>query len=61
MDKSENSKEVERLYLQVCNLLKQYRSGGDLIPSRDNFLRTLKTFNRLIEGHKSLLTAIGKL
>ena len=61
MDKSENSKEVEHLYMQVCKLLKQYSSSGDSIPSRDNFLQTLKTFTHLIEGHKSLLTAIGKL
>lgn len=61
MDKSENSKEIENLYLQVCKLLRQYKNSGDSIPSRDSFSHTLKAFNHLIEGHKSLLTAIGKL
>jgi len=59
MEKSENSKDIDLLYLQVCRVLRKYSS--DPVPSKENFLRTLETFKHLVEGHKSLLTAIGKL
>ena len=59
MERSENSKDIDLLYLQICKVLKKY--SGDSIPSKESFFRTLKTFNHLVEGHKSLLTAIGKL
>ena len=59
MEKSENSKDIELLYKQICKILKKYSSES--VPSRESFFRTLKTFNHLVEGHKSLLTAIGKL
>lgn len=57
MDKSENSKDAEKLYLKVCKVLKQYGN----IPSRNDFNLFLKKFIELQEGHKSLLTAIGRL
>ena len=59
MEKSENSKDIDHLYLQICKMLKKY--SGDPIPSKESFIRTIKTFNHLVEGHKSLLVAIGKL
>ncbi len=59
MDKSENLKDAEQLYLKVCKALKQY--GNVSIPSREDFNLQLKKFNSLIEGHKSLLKAIGEL
>jgi hypothetical protein len=59
MEKSESSKDVDRLYIQICKMLKKY--GSSPVPSKENFMRTVSTFNHLVEGHKSLLTAIGKL
>ena len=59
MEKSENSKEVDLLYVQICKMLKKY--SAESIPSKESFMLTVKTFNHLVEGHKSLLTAIGKL
>ncbi len=59
MDRLENLKDAEELYLKVCKAIK----GNKMIPvpSKEEFYLTLKKFNALIEGHKSLLTAIGKL
>ena len=59
MDKSENLKDAEQLYLKVCKALKQY--GNASVPSKEDFNLHLKKFNSLIEGHISLLIAIGKL
>ena len=59
MEKSENLKEADLLYLQFCKILKKY--SGDANPSKESFMNTFKAFNHLVEGHKSLLTAIGKL
>lgn len=59
MEKSENSKDMDNLYLQICKILKKYSS--DPLPTKESFIHTFNTFNRLAEGHKSLLTAIGKL
>ena len=61
MDKSENLKEVELLYLQICRQLKQSGSREVSLPTRKSFLHTLKIFKNLLEGHQSLLIAIGKL
>ncbi len=58
MDKSENLKDAE-LYLQVCKALKKL--GNSRLPSVEEFNQHLKKFRELVEGHKSLLTAIGKL
>lgn len=57
MDKSENLKDAEELYLKVCKALKQYGN----IPAKNEFNLFLKKFIELKEGHKSLLTAIGRL
>ena len=57
MEALENLKDAERLYIKVCKILKQH---GD-IPSREDFFLFLRKFNELKEGHKELLTAIGKL
>ena len=57
MDKSENSKDAEQLYIKVCKTLKQYGN----IPAREDFNLFLKNFIKLQEGHKCILTAIGKL
>ena len=60
MDKSENLKEVDNLYLQVCKLIK--KNGNNVsVPSKENFLKKYSSFKELVEGHKLLLTAIGKL
>lgn len=59
MEKSENSKDMDSLYLQICKILK--KCSSDSLPSKESFMNTVNTFNRLAEGHKSLLTAIGKL
>ncbi len=59
MGKSENLKDADELYRKVCKALK-----GNMnlpVPSKEVFLLTLKKLNALIEGHKSRLTAIGKL
>lgn len=61
MDKSGNLKEVDKLYLQVCKVLKRYGNKNVLFPTKEEFYLTLKKFNELIEGHKSILTAIGRL
>ncbi|MBI4931289.1 MAG: hypothetical protein HY841_11040 [Bacteroidetes bacterium] len=58
MDKSENLKDAE-LYQQVCTALKKI--GNAQLPSQEEFYQHLKKIKQLIEGHKSLLTAIGKL
>lgn len=59
MEKLENSNDVDHLYIQFCKMLKKYSS--DSIPTKGKFILTLKAFNSLVEGHKLLLTAIGKL
>ena len=59
MDKSENLKDFEQLYLRVCRIFKQ--QGNIPVPSKEQFYNTWIKFNQLFEGHKSLLTAIGKL
>ncbi len=61
MEKLENLKDDDQLYLQVCKMLKRYDSTNVFLPTRKKFDLTLKRFNELIEGHKSILTAIGKL
>ena len=58
MEPSVNLKEFEELYLQVCKTLKQC---GVSIPARKNFYRMVKKFNELMQGHQTLLNAIGKL
>ena len=60
MASSENSKDVEQLYKEFCTILKKADRSA-IIPSKEKFLKTLKTFKNLVEGHKTLLTAIGKL
>jgi hypothetical protein len=57
MDISENLRDTEQLYQIVCKALKPYGN----IPNKADFYDFLKRFNELREGHKSLLTAIGKL
>ncbi len=59
MDRSGNSKDFEKLYAQVCKLLKPY-NGGE-VPSKEKFRSTLEKLQELIDGHKNLLAAIGKL
>ena len=59
MEKSENLKDFDKLYLRACKLLKRY--GNLPIPTKEDFLNTIKKFNQLFDGHKTLLTAIGKL
>ena len=61
MEKSENLKDFDKLYLRVCKVLKQSENMNMPIPTREKFYLTLKKFNELIEGHKSILSAIGKL
>ena len=61
MDRSENLKDFDKLYLQVCKVLKQYGNMNIPVPTRENFYLTFKKFNELVVGHKSILTAIGKL
>jgi|GEM_PF-3397723 len=61
MAPSENSKDIEQLYNRVCKALKKYSHLGVSIPTREEFEITLKKFNRLVSGHKTLLEAIGKL
>jgi hypothetical protein len=60
MEKSENSKEVNNLYLQVCKLIKQ-SGNSNTVPSKESFILKYSAFKELVEGHKLLLTAIGKL
>lgn len=61
MDKSENLKDFDKLYLIVCNVLKRYENLNVPVPTREKFYLTLNKFNELIDGHKSILTAIGNL
>jgi len=61
MDKSENLKDFDKLYLIVCKVFKRYGNKNMPVPTREKFYLTLKKFNELMEGHKSILTAIGKL
>ena len=61
MDKSENLKEFDNLYIQVCKLIKNSGNNSNSIPSKELFLKKYYTFKKLVEGHKLLLTAIGKL
>lgn len=61
MEKSENLKDFDKLYHRVCKVLKQYENMNMPVPTRENFELTFKKFNELIAGHKSILSAIGKL
>lgn len=54
MEKYGNLEEDKKLYKIVSKALKDYKSERE-------FLRDLKKFYKLMEGHKKLLTAIGKL
>ena len=59
MDKSENLKDVDKLYIKVCKAFK--KCGISPIPAREDFYLQVKRFNALVEGHKALLFAIGEL
>ena len=61
MDKSGNLKEFNKLYLQVRRTLKHCGYDNMLLPNEEDFSFTLKKFIELLEGHKKILTAIGKL
>lgn len=51
----------KKLYEKVSKTLKSYGVFLDTKNSEREFFRELKKFYKLIEGHKKLLTAIGKL
>jgi len=57
--KYQNGQKDAELYKQVCKALKKI--GNAQLPSQEEFYLHLKKFKELIEGHKSLLNAIGKL
>jgi hypothetical protein len=60
MEKSENSKEADNLYMQVCKLIKK-NGNSTTVPTKESFMLKYSAFKELVEGHKLLLTAIGKL
>jgi len=59
MEKSERSKDMDKLYLQICKMLTKYSNKP--LPTKEKFMENVNTFNQLVEGHQLLLTAIGKL
>jgi hypothetical protein len=59
MEPSENLKDIDRLYRLVCNAMKGI--AGATVPTKENFALTYQKFHELVNGHKTLLTAIGKL
>lgn len=59
MEKSENLRDFEQLYKQVCKIFKSL--GNMPVPTKEHFYNLWLSFHQLFEGHRSLLIAIGKL